>query len=481
MKSFKLYSIIAYLMLGATSAFAATSITQYGITWTFDKNYTVGQFANGDYYVVDPGSGVVITNVSNEFHAGTDLSTVDYDGTSLNVGAWSYSNQNPTQGWDSRMSGYNSAYNINKHLPYTLTSGNCLCTIESWLPTDPGTPYTGTRTRPSSKVFAILTCMSSDVGSTAFRPSYATGQKTIYYTTDLQTSLLPDLDAIPSTPLLSTVENYVKRPWVDLTYEYGSEYWRPNENFGIEEAYDSCTYQQKITNKYNDAILRLCIDSGDRTNLLYYLVQIGIDYYGLYQNGATWPSDGGHQMGYKFPILFSGLMLNDSGMLAIGELDVNDSSGRAYFQEDGDHFYVDQTAVDITNDDDWPTSGVDTRATLTPYTTDDIGTPEWGYRHSYQPHRDNADFTATYREINSGAGVGTALSALIFGLKTTWNHDAFFDYQDRYSKWPSNFYTKYTYVSQFTLEMWKAYRDGAPYVGYSKNLISKPTNLHIVE
>src|SRR5512146_1572656 len=30
------------------------SVSQYGITWTFDKPAPVGQFVNGDWYVVGP-------------------------------------------------------------------------------------------------------------------------------------------------------------------------------------------------------------------------------------------------------------------------------------------------------------------------------------------------------------------------------------------------------------------------------------------
>ena len=30
------------------------SVTQHGITWTFDRKAPVGQFVNGDYYVVGP-------------------------------------------------------------------------------------------------------------------------------------------------------------------------------------------------------------------------------------------------------------------------------------------------------------------------------------------------------------------------------------------------------------------------------------------
>jgi hypothetical protein len=32
----------------------AKSVSQFGITWTFDKEYQVGQFANGDNWIVGP-------------------------------------------------------------------------------------------------------------------------------------------------------------------------------------------------------------------------------------------------------------------------------------------------------------------------------------------------------------------------------------------------------------------------------------------
>ncbi|MDY0219412.1 MAG: hypothetical protein RBR14_08715 [Candidatus Cloacimonas acidaminovorans] len=40
-----------------------SSIEQYGITWTFDGEYQCGQFVNGDYWVVDEGSGVNVVSV----------------------------------------------------------------------------------------------------------------------------------------------------------------------------------------------------------------------------------------------------------------------------------------------------------------------------------------------------------------------------------------------------------------------------------
>ena len=43
------------------SAYAETQISQFGITWTFNRDYPVGQFANGDWWVVGP---VTITGIS---------------------------------------------------------------------------------------------------------------------------------------------------------------------------------------------------------------------------------------------------------------------------------------------------------------------------------------------------------------------------------------------------------------------------------
>ena len=39
----------------------ARTITQYGITWTFDKPHTVGKFVTGDYWVLGP---VTVVSVS---------------------------------------------------------------------------------------------------------------------------------------------------------------------------------------------------------------------------------------------------------------------------------------------------------------------------------------------------------------------------------------------------------------------------------
>jgi hypothetical protein len=59
--------LLLFLLIPPLAAQAATTnqISQFGITWTFDKQYQCGQFANGDYWVVNPdGGNVVIVDIN---------------------------------------------------------------------------------------------------------------------------------------------------------------------------------------------------------------------------------------------------------------------------------------------------------------------------------------------------------------------------------------------------------------------------------
>src|SRR5688572_12021616 len=73
----KFSSILLTAVLGLCGCsprlFAATSLSQFGITWRFDRDYKTGQFANGDYWVVGP---VTILSISP--------SPVEIDGETLN-------------------------------------------------------------------------------------------------------------------------------------------------------------------------------------------------------------------------------------------------------------------------------------------------------------------------------------------------------------------------------------------------------------
>ena len=82
---------------------AASSVTRHGVTWTFDNDYTTGQYANGDWWVVGP---VVITQI-------TPTPTTGRNGTVVNPAIGS------TQGFDDRFwaNAYSAALNVGNKLP----------------------------------------------------------------------------------------------------------------------------------------------------------------------------------------------------------------------------------------------------------------------------------------------------------------------------------------------------------------------------
>jgi len=58
MKRSLLRSLLLTLVFLSPALYAATSVSQYGITWTFDKDYPTGQFCTGDYWVVGPVTAI---------------------------------------------------------------------------------------------------------------------------------------------------------------------------------------------------------------------------------------------------------------------------------------------------------------------------------------------------------------------------------------------------------------------------------------
>ena len=54
-------SLAIFSMLSTAYGETASSVTQYGITWKFDKEYKFGKFITGDYWVIGPVKVVSVT------------------------------------------------------------------------------------------------------------------------------------------------------------------------------------------------------------------------------------------------------------------------------------------------------------------------------------------------------------------------------------------------------------------------------------
>ena len=141
-------------------------------------------------------------------------------------------------------------------------------------------------------------------------------------------------------------------------------------------------------------------------------MQLGIDYYGVTQSdNDLWRANGGHNSGRKMPILFAGVLLGHDGMKHV----------QAAFAEDEQTYY-----------------GEGYRGQKVLWTID----RDPNRRHEHLPpdkwtgppfKGDNdGNKSEAYRKLNGPTWVGEALCARLIGAKAYWNHDAFFDYVDRW-------------------------------------------------
>jgi len=414
----------------------ASSLSQFGITWTFDGSYPVGQFVNGDWWVVGP-----VTII------GIDPPSLPQDGHRISNG--SMVNPSPAlgeaQGYDSHAYGQyrqarhyeprlNVAHGVEPSSPLVLRPNSSLVSTIS-RPT-PGA-------RPQIHTAAVLTVLAAAPPAGSFRPPYSGHNKTTRFReSQLEYSLLARLPRPPSTPELAVVESWFERPWIDHTPGWLGGYIHPHENMP--------GYGREIAEEVGVAALMLHLDfpESSKRTLLIRLVQLGIDNHGVIRNGGAkaWKSSAGWMSGRKWPILFAGLMLNDPDMMHIG------FDRSVEFGEDGQTFVVEETP---------PGSGVYNNG-YGHFTARFAGLPEWGTAHTWKPWDDHADWLGDpYRLCcTANSWWGELLAAYIMDATPLWNHDALFAYQERF--YEENVKRGITdwrlFWNDFHREMWRLYR-----------------------
>lgn len=417
---------------------AATRISQFGITWTFNQDYPSGQFTNGDYWVVGPVTVIGISPPS------TAVSGRTANGSMVNP-----SPANSSQGYDSSMAfntydaNLNKALNVSSDAPLILPPGSSLVSTIS---------VTTAGARPQLQTAAILTVLSAAPAPGSFRPPYCGADKTVRYNkSQLNYSLLKSLLPAKGVLALSTAERNFERPWIDHQGGWVARFQHPADNMP--------DYGDHISMQIGDAALMLHLNftNAQKETLLVRYVQLGIDFYGIVKAGGTenWTNDGGHASGRKWPIMFAGLMLNNSEMVNVGSYDTTG----VHFGEDDQTFYVSGSDLNISH------YYSPTNTAYTNYVAADIGLPEWGIRHAVTPSYDGRNWDdAAYRTSNTAnAWAGFVLAAQIMNQKAAWNHNALFDYQDRYMAVQKSLGRTGSWNRQwssFAEGMWDAYRAG---------------------
>lgn len=394
---------------GCQNVGTTNQISQYGVTWTFDRAYQYGQFISGDYWVVGP---VKITSIS----PGTSN---DQNGSMLNPvisSTQGYVNSGPP--WDS----YDPSLNVALNLPLTLNSGSSL--------TSSITKPSGESDldRPYIKSISVLTVLGSVAPSGSFRPPFAGGStdKSIRFNkSQLDFSKLPKLTppAGSTPPTLSSVERHFERPWVDVFgYGYLAQYHLPVDNMKPYGVY--------VATEVEEGALSLILNYTDaqKEKLLIGMVQTGIDTYALSQtpNGHNrWDGGGGHNQGRKTPIVIAGIVLNNAAM----------KTPDAVFSED------DQT---LYGQGWWGTNGSNYSNVLWREFSNDSHESKhpstWTVDGRGQPGDPQAGYDSDYRAqlyrhcCSSNVWAGQALAIRLMSGMDEWNDQAFFDYVDRWMR-----------------------------------------------
>ena len=428
------------IMLSALDAFAATSIAQHGITWRFDRDYQTGQYANGDYWVVGPVTIIEITPASTTIDGRT------INGSMINPKAGI---AEAVQGFDSAMYGtygpyFNHSLNVGRPNGNDLNSSNPLNLA-------PGTSLISTIShptpgqRPQLTDGAVLTIVQSAPPANSFRPAYSGDDKTHRWTTaNLDFGILQQMPRLPSSPDLTTLASRFARPWIEINTEWLGRFMHPSKNqpdYGRDMAY-----------LLGNGLLALHLDysNNEKTNLYIYLVQYGIDIYGAILTGATWPDNGGHNLGRKMPLILAGIALSDPGILQYA-----DATKHMIFQEDRQTWVVTQSDVGRI------LHTADGRK-REQYIQQDVGIPEWGEKHFSAPSRDGRNWDITYRDIAGSGFASHALAAhLTPGAVQAWNWSPFFSYVDRFVSIEIHRTTGSNIIPQYHKELWTALRDRA--------------------
>jgi len=449
----------------------AASITKDGITWTFSQPVTVGQFVNGDYYVVGP---VTITAIDP-----APTTSAPYEnGAVLNLPT-----ANSKSGFDSRLNdGTDESWwfdaTLRSYPPINLKPGDALVSSLS-LPQIHSVPEVMRASDMSASPVAsvsVLTVLSAAPSADAFRPSYCDRKQTIYHANSLQRNLLPSLTPPnpPGTPALSQFETWYRQPWIDTNpflFDAPADYM---PSYGQHIAF---------ADSYTSLLLMLNFPAGQKVNLTNYFVQYGIDLYGCVQAGYGWPAFGGHRSGRKLPIIFAGILLNNDGMKNVSAAYPNQ------FGEDMQTVYIDKIPGGYQQA--WQSATViygghyGVNADGTPVSAGLYGPYEQLQPASWPLLNGNEQLGEAYRRCcTSVSWVGEALAIHILKAENVWNYPAFFDYVDRWmseddtqavadikaqtgfdysANWERQGQTQYWLQGEFPQytfidDMWRAYR-----------------------
>lgn len=412
--------LLVSLFIAGTSL-AATSVTSRNIRWSFDGDYTTGQFISGDWYVVCP-SGCQVTAIAS-------LGANALAGSMLNptTSSQSYASSRPSANNQGFVSGiampYNASLNVGNMLPLSLSDGDMLCT---------GTRYTGSTLYITGlQDGEVLTVLASAPAADSFRPGLTDSSRTIYSGASIDYNELNNLQPVSGGPSPAAAAAAISGPWFDFGYGWQGRQIHPFGNV--------MDYGGKISSDVSAAALvaNCNYSNAEKEPVVVALIQAGLDaFHNMKSYRGFYAAQPAHLMGRKLLAMMAGELLD------IAEIQATWSKSGQYlhttwggypsdswrWSEDTAHRYVTQQDVSAS------ASGTSTYSPDANYTSSMIGMPEWFHYH-WDVGSSTAHWTAdNYRRCcYCGPIEGQTLAIYAMGWQDLWNHPAYFDYMDRYT------------------------------------------------
>lgn len=303
-----------------------SSVSYYeAITYNFDGDYTAGQYANGDWWVVGP---VTLTGIT------PDSTTVDH-GENINPGV--------------QQKNYRACIGTPVHqleFPVEVEPDSSIVKTTSRFGGPDGDGcWKGTGGhRGNLQTAAVLTVVDAPPpknGAIAFRPAYFGNDKAQYLTTDLRTDLLPNLEPpAGSFTSLANVANKFAR--VQLGHSRGTE-----ESRWIAPVDNRRDYGGDYARDTHYAPIRLMMDDPltDKSQALINYIQFGIDSSTIAVAESNVcqprgnPSCAGHGPGRYLPLVFAATLLHSADDIRTIAADKSDQ-----FQENWMPYYANAPA-----------------------------------------------------------------------------------------------------------------------------------------
>jgi len=411
------HAILLLCVASVLTSAEVSEISQYGITWTFERPCQAGQYVTGDWWVVGPVRVVSVTPVPAP---GRNGSVVDPAAG--------------RQGYDERTPCFDAT--VRAAFPLDLKPGQSLVSSSSLdkvgdVPPDAVSDYPN---RSPLRTAVVLTCEANAPTADAFRPAYVGTWRERFRASQVRRDLLPRLPAPDEAPDPRQWERLLERIWPDYLPEHMGRELHPLQNMP--------GYGRDLTTAVSDVALAVLLEDPDGrmdTTLLRF-IQKGIDLYGMsLSNSRLWTANGGHNSGRKWQILFAGLMLDHPGM----------QQPAAVFQEDQQTYvgkgFAGQTAL-------WR---IAPHAPNTGH--EEVDPATW---KTFGKGINNGSKAESYRDVNGPSWVGQTLAARLMGAMPMWNHQPYFDYVDRWVRErPEKTGTA------FSGAMWTTYREQADRIG----------------